>query len=212
MNCLKVLAIALWSVLGFCQQAVSPPQAPAQSIEAELNARLLKARRIFIDNFGDDAISKSLHAIVIDAIRSSKRFIVTENREKADLILRGTAIEKTSQEMHALGSATSVAGAAGGGSSEISGSATRNSGSISGSSRGGFRAGAAKIDDSQASIETVNDARLAVRLISPDGDVVWSTSQESRGAKYKGATADAADKVVKQILRDLERLEKKVLP
>jgi hypothetical protein len=49
---------------------------------------------------------------------------------------------------------------------------------------------------------------VAVRLVSPDGDVVWSTTQESKGAKYKGATADVAEKVVKQLLRDLDKLSK----
>ena len=39
------------------------------------------------------------------------------------------------------------------------------------------------------------------------GDVLWSTTQESKGAKYKGANADAADKVVKQLLRDLDKVK-----
>ena len=38
------------------------------------------------------------------------------------------------------------------------------------------------------------------------GDVIWSTTQESKGAKYKGANADSADKVVRQLLRDLDKL------
>jgi hypothetical protein len=39
------------------------------------------------------------------------------------------------------------------------------------------------------------------------GDVLRSTTQESKGARYKGANADAADKVVKQLLRDLDKLK-----
>jgi hypothetical protein len=35
--------------------------------------------------------------------------------------------------------------------------------------------------------------------------VVWSTTQESKGAKYKSAGADVADKIVKQLLRDIEK-------
>lgn len=49
---------------------------------------------------------------------------------------------------------------------------------------------------------------IAVRLVTPEGDVVWSTTQESRGAKYKSATADVADKIVKELARELERLGK----
>jgi hypothetical protein len=149
-----------------------------------------------------------LQAMLVDAVRSSKRFIVTENKEKADLILKGASLEKTSQEAHALGSGTVVAGAAG----SQHGSVSEAGGSVSGSSSGGFAARQLGINDSQSSIETVNDARVAVRLVSTDGDVVWSTTQESKGAKYKGAAADAAEKVVKQLLRDLERLSSPKLP
>ncbi len=133
-----------------------------------------------MESFGNDSINKTLQAMVIDALRASKRFIITENREKADLILKGAALEKTSQEAHALGSSV-VAGAAEGHSASVAGSA-----------------------DSQASIESTNDARVSVRLVSLEGDVIWSTTQESKGAKYKGATADVADKVVKQLLWDME--------
>ena len=44
-----------------------------------------------------------------------------------------------------------------------------------------------------------------MRLVSSDGDVIWSTTQESRGAKFKGASADVADKIVKQLLHDLDK-------
>lgn len=170
----------------------------ASQLDAELTDKLLKAKRIYLDSFGEDPINKALQAMVLDALRASKRFIVTENKEKADLILKGAALEKTTQEAHALGSATSVAAAAGGQSASVARG--------SGSSSGGFVARQLGVADSQASVETVNDARVAVRLVSNDGDVVWSTTQESKGGKYKGAMADAADKIVKQLLRDLEKL------
>jgi len=67
----------------------------------------------------------------------------------------------------------------------------------------------AEISESSHSTETINEVRVAVRIVARDsGDVLWSTTQESKGAKYKGASADAADKVMKQLLRDLEKLEK----
>src|SRR6266404_6079639 len=177
----------------------------AESVDAEVVGKLLQAKRIFVESFGDDSINKTLQAMVIDAFRTSHRFIITENKEKADLILRGSALEKTSQELHALGSATAVAGAAGAHSSTIAGTP----GSISGSSSGGFAARSAGIQDSQASTETISDARMAVRLVSNDGDVVWSTTQESKGAKFKSASADVADKIIKQLLRDIEKLTNK---
>jgi hypothetical protein len=44
----------------------------------------------------------------------------------------------------------------------------------------------------------------AVRLVNRDGDVIWSTTQESGGAKFRGASADVAAKVVKQLLADID--------
>jgi hypothetical protein len=63
------------------------------------------------------------------------------------------------------------------------------------------------ISDSSVNTETIDEARIAVRLVSPDGDVIWTSTQESRGAKYKGASADVADKCVRQLLRDLDKVE-----
>jgi hypothetical protein len=45
----------------------------------------------------------------------------------------------------------------------------------------------------------------AVRLITKDGDVIWATTQESLGAKFRGASADVADKVVRQLIADMEK-------
>ncbi len=162
------------------QQPASAPQAkPPTSIDPEIAAKLLKVKRIYVEAFGDDKDSQQLQAMVINGLSLSKRFIVTENREKADAILKGSAIEKTSQEYHAVSEGTAAAG----------------------------NRGAVAASDSSASTETVSDARLAVRLVASDGDVIWSTTQESKGAKYKGASADVADKIVQRLLRELDRLE-----
>lgn len=202
--------------LGFGQSSAATPPTVQQSqstapvneakIDPEIAAKLLKVKRIYIDSFGDDAISKQLQAMVIDALTQSKRFIVTENKDKADAILKGTGLEKTSQELHAIGEATSVAGASGGEHGSVNGSVVNGNGSISGSRSGGFIARQMGTADSQASTETIDDARLAVRLVSSDGDVIWTATKESKGAKYKGASADVADQIVKQLLWDLDKL------
>jgi len=159
----------------------------------DLAAKLLQVRRIYVDTFGDDAVAKQVQAMVIASLADSKKFIVTENKEKADATLRGTGLEKTSQELHSYKEGTAAGG--------VGGSFSRNTGSVVGR--------AAAIEDSSTSTETIHEARVAVRLVDRDGDVIWSSTQESRGGKYKGASADVADKVVKQLLRDLEKIEKK---
>jgi len=186
--------------------AATPAQGSGADSSADLDAELVKVKRIYVDSFGDDAVSKQLQAMVINALNDSKRFVVTENKERADAVLKGNALEKTSQELHAIGEGTTVAGASGAEHGSFSGSAVGNSASVSGSHSGGFVARALGESDSQASTETVNDARVAVRLVVSNGDVVWTSTQESTGAKYKGASADVADKVVRQLVRDLDRI------
>ncbi|MGC2246308.1 MAG: hypothetical protein WA609_06870 [Terriglobales bacterium] len=151
----------------------------ASKVEADVSSGgLLKIKRIFVDNFGDDATSKEVQSMIVSALVTTKQFTVTENRERADAILKGVALEKTSQELHAYSEGTAVGG----------------------------RNGAAAIKDSSANTETINEAKVAVRLVNPDGDVIWTSTQESKGGKYKSATADAADRCVKDLVRDIEKL------
>jgi hypothetical protein len=172
-----------------------------------LNSKLLNVTRIYIDDFGSETTAKQIQAMVINSLSESKRFIITENRERADAVLKGTALEKSSQEFHSLSDKAAAAVSRGGHSGEVNGSFSNGTGSVSGSSRGYSTGSAVAADDSTASTETINDARVAVRLVAADGDVVWTCTQESKGAKYKGASADVADKVVKQLLRDLDKLQ-----
>ncbi len=197
---------------GLLLQSSAPPQAAssaplnaavAKSPNDDDPAALLKVKRIYVESFGDDIISKELQSMVVSSLVATKRFKVTENREHADAILKGIALEKSSQELHAYGEATSVGGASGGGHTEISGSG----GSISGTSTGGFVARHMGTSDSSVNTETINEARIAVRLVNPEGDVIWTSTQESKGAKYKGASADVADKCIKQLLHDVEKIE-----
>jgi len=194
--------------------AAQPPK-PATTVTSPTAAKdvgadpttLLKVTRIYVESFGDDAISKELQAMIVSSLVATKRFKVTENRERSDAVLKGVALEKSSQELHAYGESTAVGVAGGGSHGEVSGSVVNGNGNISGSSAGGFVARHMGTSDSSANTETINEARVAVRLVNSDGDVIWTTTQESKGAKYKGASADVADKCVKQLLRDVEKLE-----
>ena len=49
-----------------------------------------------------------------------------------------------------------------------------------------------------------------MRLVNKDGDVLCSTTQESNDAKFRGATADVADKIMRQLIADFERLRKTI--
>jgi curli biogenesis system outer membrane secretion channel CsgG len=202
--------------------SAAPAPAAAESLTPE--QRLVRVRRLYVESFGDDPISKQMQSMVVDSLMKTKRFVVTENRDRADAILKGTAVEQTSQELHAFSesgaASTAVAGGHAEHSSDVSGSlhgsSVNGTGTVTGSVRGSARGSAnsygrsvgAAVEDSQVTTETIDDARISVRLVDPDGDILWTTTQESTGAKYKGASADAADKVAKQLMRELERIER----
>jgi hypothetical protein len=194
------------------QRIEQAPATPAEAPPIDKKQALLKVKRIYVDSFGSGEAAQQLQAMIVTSLTDSNRFSVTENKEKADAILKGFAGEKTSQETHAYGSSTAVSTASGGHSSSISGSGhvTPYGGSshISGSSSGGFHAAGGAIDDSSVNTETVENAKASVRLINQDGDVIWTSTQESKGAKFKGASADVADKIVKQLIRDITRAER----
>jgi hypothetical protein len=189
---LSLLLLALQS-----PTAAPVPQQPATStVEAapvvDKGKALAKIRRIYVEPFGTSEASQQLQAMVIASLTECKRLTVTEDKTKADAILKGFAAEKSTQEVHAYGSGTSV-GTAGGAVNHHSGA---------------FGAAASSIEDSSVNTETIDSAKGSIRLINTDGDVIWTSTQESRGAKYKGASADVADKMIKQLVRDMEKSEK----
>lgn len=184
---LLVIGLLLQASAGAQEAKPAPTEQTAPNSKRESgndSPTLLKVKRIFVDSFGDNAISKEVQSMVVSALVATNQFKVTENRDRADAILKGVAIEKTSQELHAYSEGTAV----------------------------GTRNGAAAIKDSSANTETIQEAKVAVRLVDTDGDVIWTSVQESKGAKYKGSSADAADKCIKQLIRDVERLRNNSAP
>jgi hypothetical protein len=170
---LIAITIFLLTVVAVAQTAPAPSsQNPCPTVVAP-GKPLAQIKRIFVETFGNDPISMEVQAMVVNSLSRSKVFAVTENRDKADAILKGSTQEKTSQEGSSYSDSTSA----------------------------GTFGGMAEAT-STSSVTAASDARASMRLINGDGDVIWTTTQESKGAKYKGATADVADKIVKQLIRD----------
>jgi curli biogenesis system outer membrane secretion channel CsgG len=203
------LAVIILGLGSAAAQTVPPTTGAPPALVTPKNSNdsmLLQVKRVYVDSFGDDNVSKELQSMIVSSLVATKRFTVTENREHADAILKGNATEKTSHEVHAYGETTNVGAAAGSSQSSLSGYWVNGTGAVSGSSQGGFISRHMGTGDSSLNTETINNARVALRLVSQDGDVIWTTTQESKGAKYKGATADAADMCVKKLIRDLDKL------
>ena len=70
--------------------------------------------------------------------------------------------------------------------------------------------GGVGVGDSETSHieERKHEAVAAVRLVNKDGDVIWSTTQESQGGKFHRASTDVAERITKKLIEDYERAKK----
>lgn len=153
---------------------------------------LLNVRRIYVDKLNGESAAQ-VRDMIINALQASKMFVITENPDKADATLRGSAEDLIYTENFQSSEGVHARAALGSGGS---------------SSRITSRGVSASVgeEESQRSTERKHEATVAIRLVGKDGDVIWSTTQESHGAKFRGASADVADKVIRQLMLDLDRI------
>ncbi|MEZ5365846.1 MAG: hypothetical protein R2748_26815 [Bryobacterales bacterium] len=145
-----------------------------------------QVRVVYVDDLGG-ADAGSIRDMIIGAIHRTGLFVVTENAEAADAVLRGSAEDLIFQDYQRYRESLSARGAASASNRET------------GESR--FRSSSFGVGDSEesSSRERKHEALAAVRLVLRDGTVVWSTTQESDGAKLRGAAAHVADKVAEDL-------------
>ena len=153
---------------------------------------LLTIRRVFVDNLNGNGAAVEMRDLLIAALQNTKRFQLTENAERADVFLRGTANEDVFTETYH--SSDNVNARAYLGSAKKTGSSATN------------RLPDVSVGENESTImnERKHQSIATVRLVNKDGDVLWSTTKESGGAKFRGSNADVADKIVKQLLSDID--------
>jgi hypothetical protein len=162
----------------------------------EANLRqLLTIRRVYVDHLTGGETAAQMRDILISSLEGSKLFLVTENPERADVILRGASEDLVFTETHSS-------------SSSLNARADAGSGRTTSSTRGFYAGAGAGESESEHSVERRHEAIAAVRLVNKEGDVIWATTQESQGAKFRGASADVADKVIAKLKEDFERARK----
>jgi hypothetical protein len=159
---------------------------------------LAKVRRIFVDQLGGGKTSDQMRDMVISALQNSGLFVITENPERADASLKGSSDDLIYTEEHQ--STDSI----GFHTSEGSGSSTGASLGTSSSSRQNMGAGISQNESSHIQ-ERRHESSASVRLIDADGDVIWSTTQESNGAKFRSAMADVADKIAHRLIDETKK-------
>src|SRR5271165_1099327 len=157
------------------------------------NQGLAKVRRIYVDILtgGDPALQ--IRDLLITSIQNSKLFVLTEEEEKADAVLKGSADDQVFTDSHQSSDSINAHSQMGGG--------TNGSSRNTHSQYAGLSVGETESMHSQ---ERKHEALATVRLVSKDGDVLWSATAESFGGKFLGASADVADKIAKRLAVDFK--------
>lgn len=159
---------------------------------------LAKVRRICVDQLGGGRTSDQMRDMLIAALQNSGLFVITENPDRADATLRGSSDDKIYTEEHRTSESIGMHAAAGSGSS---------SGASLGTNSASHENASAGISENESSNiqERRHESAASVRLVNSDGDVIWSTTQESNGAKFRGAMADVADKIAHRLIDETKK-------
>jgi hypothetical protein len=159
--------------------------------------QLLTVHRVYVDRLTGGETAAQMRDILISSLAGAELFILTENQERADTTLRGSAEDLVFTDVHQ--SSDGINAHANIGTSRGVAYGNRSGGSL------GMGVGD---NESERSAERRHEAIAAVRLVNKDGDVIWSTTQESLGAKFHGASADVADKITAKLKEDFEKARK----
>ena len=193
---MQALCGLLLAALAAAQQpapVVAPP-APAAIEESGLR-QLLTVRRVYVDRLTGGETAAQMRDILISALEGSKLFVLTENPERADTTLHGAAEDLVFTDTHSSNDSINAHANIG----------TGRSSQYQRSSTAGVTVGE---NESDHSTERRHEAIAAVRLVNKDGDVIWATTEESLGAKFRGASADVAEKITGKLKDDFERARK----
>jgi hypothetical protein len=182
------------AILGLALCAAPAAQEPAHVEEVGLR-QLLSITRVYVDRLTGGETAAQFRDILISSLEGAKLFIVTENQDRADIILRGAAEDLVFTDVHSA-------------SDSVNARANVGTGRTTSSSRSATAGIGIGESESDHSTERRHEAIAAVRLINKEGDVIWSTTQESLGAKFRGASADVAEKITGRLKEDYDNARK----
>ena len=175
--------------------AQNPPSALA--IEESSLKQLLQIRRVYVDRLTGGETAAQMRDILLSSLETTNLFVVTENPERADATLKGAAEDLVFTDVH--NSSDSINAHTNFGT----GRTTKTASGLN----AGFGIGES---ESEHSTERRHEAVAAVRLVNKEGDVIWATTQESLGAKFRGASTDVAEKITTKLKDDFARARKLV--
>jgi hypothetical protein len=166
-----------------------------QAPEDETAGQLAKVRRIYVDILTGGDTALQIRELLMTSLQRSKQFIITENEEKADAVLKGAGEDEVFTDTFQASEGINAHSQVGEGES----ASTRNYASSTNNHSAGLTIGE---NSSRRSEERKHEAIATVRLVSKGGDIIWSATAESLGGKFLGASADVADKIAKRLVED----------
>jgi hypothetical protein len=173
--------------------------------EEETLIELAKVRRIYVDILTGGETALRIRDLLMSRIQSTKLFIVTEEEDRADAVLKGAGSDTTFTDVFVssdninVHSQISLPGLGNNGTyNSNTGTTNRNSDRTTTSIGGGE-------SESQKIEERKHEAIATVSLVNKDGDVIWSATEESLGAKFMGASVDVVDRITKKLAADYRK-------
>ena len=152
---------------------------------------MLQVKRVYVEPLAGDSSAEAIRQLIITSLQQSRLFTLTDNPDRADALVRGAANDKEYTDQFDSQEGINAHANAG------------QFGEVLFLSRGSGGYGISVGDNESHHIkERKHEAYAAVRLCNLDGDVLWATTQESHGAKFRGASADVAEKVARQLKLD----------
>jgi len=191
--------LLLFALLGCAVTADAQPSPAA--IEENSLRQLLTIRRVYVDRLTGGETAAQMRDILISSLAGAKLFVLTENQERADVVLHGASEDLVFTETHQTSDGINAHVNAGMGRNTSSSYYSRSNNTAN----AGLSIGE---NESEHSTDRRHEAIAAVRLVNKEGDVIWSTTEESLGAKFHGASADVADKITAKLKEDFERARK----
>jgi hypothetical protein len=156
--------------------------------EEDATVQLAKVRRVYVDILTGGDAALQFRDILMSSLQRSKIFTITEDVEKADAVIKGAADEKVFTDNFS--------------STEGLNAHTQIGANVNGNSRNsskGYAGVSIGENESRRTEERKHEAIATIRLVNKDGDVLWSTTAESLGGKFLGASADVAEKMAKRL-------------
>jgi len=192
---------AVWAalvalLLGVAALSGAETRQPAPDLIEKQLLKLLSIRTVYVAELTSRGGRGPLRDMLISSLQRRGLFVLTEDETNADAVLKGSGEDLVFSDYDHSRNGLNARGAF---------SSSRREGGESDYGSASFGVGET---DASTRRERKHEAAAAVRLVLADGEIVWSTTQESQGAKFLGSSADVAEKVAKHLAAAFERAKK----